>query len=283
MECVCSVWIYVIEKYLNPVLSKEQVLNLVAENSVEQIKDLSVLELKEVIFDNLKLDKLIKDSPDNNVFWEIQSEEKQADYIEQQVKIIDLYAGTFTVSCFLPNKQKASYPVIIGFHGHGPEGAEFMKTRFLISLINAGFAVVIPELRCMDANEREQQVSIDFMRNDFSLMSFRVYEAIKVVEYIKNNDSLDALRMGIIGHSGGSAICRLLVWLENGFKAIVNDYKSTYLEFTVHGRIHCETIPCLYPYQESINKVLIPYLSIKYGYEDKDDIRKIVDFFKENL
>ena len=287
--------------YEFPKLNRKYGFKITDKDLNEQIKkaryiDLPIVQidsrkLSRIIIEGLNIGFLLNNIENRKLVVTTISEDIHDDYIERELLFEDEYVGTFCVLMLVPSVKKNKYPVVVGFHGHGSNSFDFWDNYMGIELVRQGFVVIIPFFRAM-VNFRERKydniLSRYLLQEGFTLMGIRVYESLLVLKYLKYNDMINNERIGALAHSGGSAAASLIVRLSNDIKAFVRDYRSNYLDFFVEvkqfGSIHCETIPALSYYRNTINNeetLAIPVLNVPYGF--KEEKHKILEFFAKNL
>ncbi|OGS13262.1 MAG: hypothetical protein A2234_03215 [Elusimicrobia bacterium RIFOXYA2_FULL_58_8] len=205
-------------------------------------------------------------------------------YTEKKISLTDPQAGEFFALLLFPDKAAAQYPAIVGLHGHG--GAP--DTGIGIAMAREGFAVALIYFRAMNGGRAEKTSTEKLYANGFTLMGLRVYETLLLVKYLKSAGFIDPGRIGIMGHSGGTSVARLVSWLNPGFYAAAYDMRVSFLrrfEDRPEG-VHCETIPALAYYDPQINDLAaLPFYAreFRYGYAGPGEQRELVRFFKDNL
>ncbi|MDD5614403.1 MAG: hypothetical protein PHQ54_04970 [Candidatus Omnitrophica bacterium] len=206
----------------------------------------------------------------------------RGDYVQKDFLFEDKNVGSFPVTLLIPKGNKDIYPAVLGLPGHGTAVTDFIDNYCAADLAKAGFVVAIPVLRAMMDFEVDYKVSKHLLLKGFTLMGIRVYESLLVVKYLNYLDFVDSSRIGIISHSGGSAVANLLVHIKEGFKSLVRDHQSSYMNN--YQDIHCETIPNLHIFHPIINSTemfTVPVLDVSYNFEGEKE--RIIDFLSENI
>ena len=141
---------------------------------------------------------------------------------------------TMPVYILLPKGAGEPPPVVLALHGHGygvkdivglwEDGAERdspdgYHRDFAVELCRAGFAVAAPEISCF--GERQSDFSYLDTRIGqpvpttcehtaalathlgISVVGLRVFDGLRLVDYLETRDDLDASRLGAMGISGG--------------------------------------------------------------------------------
>ncbi len=182
-------------------------------------------------------------------------------------------------------------PAIIGLHGHFDTPAIFAAKFLGAALAAEGYLVLMPQFRAMNCFGPEDQISRALISGGFHLMAMRVYEALLLEKYLRSLDRVDARRIGILSHSGGSSTANLVVHLTHGIAAQVTDYYVDWRDRCIpppaNLPAHCETVPGLFPLSTTFpddRSAPIPRLSIPYGENGfDDDATQIREFFAARL
>ncbi|MCE9581430.1 MAG: hypothetical protein K8T20_02820 [Planctomycetes bacterium] len=199
--------------------------------------------------------------------------------VERDLVFVDPYAGKFKGILLMP-EGPGPFPAVVAIHGH-PDDAETYRDSFHGKDFPAhGYAVLMLTMRAMAIDAAEHQVSVDLLRGGFTLVGMRVYETLLGLKYLRflaaKDSSIDAGRIGLIGHSGGSSASDLTVRLEPLFRAYVSDNSvdwhrsdSTWEKFIGKREPwHCETVPALFPINEQIRDFstsATPIEKVAYG------------------
>ena len=153
-------------------------------------------------------------------------QEESKDYLERKFLIRDPIVGKFEVSILSPTRLSEKSPILLALHGHGGSADDFKDVDFVRELISKGTIVVIPNFRAME-NLQEVKISQQLFSYGFSLMGVRIYECFKILNLVKKLFPSQR-KIGLIGHSGGSAIASLLAWIVPNIAACAIDYTSTF-------------------------------------------------------
>lgn len=208
-------------------------------------------------------------------------------YIEKKFLLKNEDVGDFEFLMLIPDYARDKYPCIIGLHGHFHAPSTIADQYMGAELAKKGFIVLIPYFRVMEHDNEEMLLSVKLLENGFTLMGLRVYEVMLLLEYARRTEIIDAGRIGLISHSGGSTVANLAVHLTDLVSAQVTDYYSNYLDCRGDNEfIHCETVPGLHAYMELINSghdLKFPVFKANYGFESKDERRQIMDYFLTRL
>lgn len=174
-----------------------------------------------------------------------------------------------------PKGAKGRLPVVVAFHGHGygakdivglwEDGSE-RKTPdgyhkdFGIALCRAGFLVAAPEISCFG----ERQTDFTYLQGPFaspeprntcahtaflafhlgaSVIGLRVYDGIRLVDYLATRRDTDMQRLGAMGISGGGMHTLFSSCIDTRIKAsVISGYFSTFRD-SILRMDHC---PCNY-------------------------------------
>ena len=238
-------------------------------------------KLKDLIEKTLRWKTLVNFLEKGKPKVEILDESFQDGVIYRTLRIEDQLVGTFQALFLLPGKIAKPFPAILGLHGHGGSPDSFSELLMGHSLAKIGFAVLLPQLRAME-NRYEREIGRNLFLHGFHLMGLRIYEAALCLEILKSNPAIDTKRIGLLGHSGGSAIAHLLLKLRNEFKACVTDYDSS-LHFPWE-EFCCEAVPELAPFAHIINdRTLFSCKALKAPYHFSPNEKQILSFFKTSL
>ena len=290
---------------------------LIHEESNESNREkLSASRVRQIIFDGLNIEFLVSGIDQRKLVVTTIEEKNYKSYRERRLIFKDPFVGEFEVLVLIPARSVDRYPAIIGLHGH-KESATFFKDHYLgVELVNAGFIVLMPSFRVMDHNRGEVLMSYKLLLNGFTLMGMRVYEVLLLLKYVQSLDYVSNDNIGLLSHSGGSAVANLLVHATEKIKVQAVDYYSTYIDLipgilykknnssssyrdstdnvvdhrskysdSLQG-IHCETIPTLYYYHDRINNkdlLRMQVLNAPYTLGDAEWYEKIIEFFIVNL
>ena len=253
-------------------LNKNRIINNIQNESLNEILSLE-----------LGLSNLFKNVSDYQII--VQNQKRDKDFIQETISFQHSIVGNFTAIILKPySKNNAT---IIGLHGHGDNASVFKEKYMGSSLAKQGYIVAMPNFRQMNIDDSELYTTIKVYENGCTLLGFRIFESLIVIDYLKN---LNFRNIGLLSHSGGSSTANLLLYLTSDIDSFVSDHKSTYNDLHPYENedeelsVGCETIPKIYKYHKLINdfnNTNTPYLKLPYGF--KDDHNEIIDFFKKTL
>ncbi len=255
-----------------------------ADANVEStLFDLGLSELQEIILKGLNIGFLLEGINERELVVTTIAETDHGDYLEKKLLFEDEEVGRFDVLILVPKGKPMPLPAIIALHGHGEDSTAFRDKYMGIDLLKAGFVVIMPTLRQM--GPEDARVSKELLLNGFTLMGIGVYESALLLKYLQYLDYVDNERIGIIGHSGGSTVAILLTRLTSGIKGIVRDTCIDFMDDRTVIGLHCETIPHLSYYRDTINSTEFLSASVlhaaSYGFENETN--SIIEFFKKHL
>lgn len=178
------------------------------------------------------------------------------------------------------------HPAVVAMPGHHELAADHRDRRYGKYFPQHGYALLILSPRAYGDEATEDHVSQTLLCEGFTFLGLRIYEALLGLRYLRWRPDIDANRVGLIGHSGGSVVLNALVRIDSTAGALVTDLTSQYLLFSNHPDANdqtlclgeCygtylvdETAPGVFPYAQKINDfstVSIPVLQLPYGYGD---------------
>lgn len=274
-------------EYADPISVKDirRQLNEIAAGAVEIIPSLDPGDnLGETIAEVLNIGFLLERINERLLVVTAIEITETKDYVERHLLFEDPWVGVFEGYLLTPNGD-GPFPGVVAIHGHFEDAAAYRDNYHGIEYPINGHAILMLTMRAMDNDAYERDISLELLTNGFTLMGLRAYETLLGVKYLRYLSTVDEKRIGLIGHSGGSAACNLTVRLDAGIGAYVSDMVSEYAEWWPdQDFIHCETIPELYPYHELVNDFstgITPILTVPYAYENS--MEEIFSFFDETL
>jgi hypothetical protein len=232
---------------------------------------LSQDELRTKIIDALNIGFMLDGLDTRPLQVTIFAETEDAGTVSRRLIFNDPLVGEFEALQLEPSGNQR-VPAIIGLHGHFDTPAIFAANYLGAALAAEGYLVVMPQFRAMECFGAEDQISRALINGGFNLMSMRVYETLLLEKYLRSLDRVDAKRIGILSHSGGSSTANLVIHLTNGIAAQVTDYYVDWRDRCVpppfNLPVHCETVPGLFPLNTTFPDdrfAPIPRLSVPYG------------------
>ncbi len=170
-------------------------------------------------------------------------------YTRLRVLLHDPYVGTFDALLLTPYSEEP-VPAVVALHGHGDCPETYIDHYRGWTYPHAGYAFLAIGLRAAEGGGPgtvEEMVATRLLLDGFSLVGLHAYEATLGLRYLQHLPAVDGDRVGLIGHSGGSAIGNLTVHMHDGFAAYVSDMAATY-----YHPGNDETTPALYPFHKLI-------------------------------
>lgn len=240
-------------------------------------------ELRDELVRRLNIGFLLDGGHQRGLAVSVLGERRRPGFLQRKLLFWDPEVGSFEGSLLLPAHAGAR-PGIIALHGHRDTDESFIDEFPAAQLALEGFVVLLPRFRAMDCSVEEAAIARELLRNGFTLMGLRVYEVLLMKKYLQQLPQVRPDRLGIIGHSGGSAVASLVVWIDDGFRAQAGDHRTDFRDECRHGRWHCETIPGLFPLSADINHLEtlpLPFHGSHYRFQE--GARPIVEFFRERI
>ena len=159
---------------------------------------------------------------------------EKPEYVREKIVLTIGPKASMPVYLLLPKNATSPPPVVVAFAGHGygvkdivglwEDGAERdtpdgYHRDFAVALCRMGFAVAAPEISCFG----ERQTDFSFLNTTIgqpvpttcahtamlafhlgiSVVGLRVYDALRLVDYLETRSDVDASRLGAMGISGG--------------------------------------------------------------------------------
>ncbi len=149
--------------------------------------------------------------------------------------------GFVEVRLLLPRASEGPVPVVLGLHGHGGDAGMFRDAQGA-DLARRGVAVAALSFKAMAFDPRETTLATALIRAGGALLGLRVAEALMVLRWLGTLPEVDAARVGLLGHSGGSMAGGRGARLH-GLKALHLDHQDTY--GWDGRRIHGDVAPLL--------------------------------------
>jgi len=167
----------------------------------------------------------------------------------------------------IPKHHTGRLPAVLACHGRGyghkealglrPDGMPAeepgIHNKFAVRLAQRGMLVMVPEI--MGFGERRLQADRDeapdgrksscnmmvvsMLMRGKTLAGFRVYEAMRAIDYLETRTDVDSGRIGIMGFSGGGLIGSLTAALDRRIRAtVICGYTNTY-KGSILAMPHC--------------------------------------------
>lgn len=189
-------------------------------------------------------------------------------YTRERVELTTYEGMRMAVYILRPDRLPASpAPAVIAVHGHGygsrdivglmADGSERsgppgLHKDFAVSLVKQGLIVAAPELLGFgDRRLAEDIASGDAAKNSCYRLStalllagqtmagFRIYETMRVLDYLQTLEEVAPSRIGIMGISGGGLVAGLTAALDERLAcAVISGYAGTFAT-SILTRHHC--------------------------------------------
>lgn len=189
-------------------------------------------------------------------------------YVRERIEITTYEGLRMPLYLLIPEQASASpAPAVIAVHGHGygsreicglnPDGSERqsdpgLHKDFAVSLVKEGFVVAAPEvLGFGDRRLAEDRASGEPGKNSCFRLSaallmagqtmagYRIYETMRVVDYLQTHEEVRHGRAGIMGISGGGLVAGFTAALDERIVcAVVSGYANTFAA-SILSRNHC--------------------------------------------
>ncbi|MGF9695812.1 alpha/beta hydrolase family protein [Paenibacillus sp. MABNR03] len=190
-------------------------------------------------------------------------------YMRERVEITT-YAGLrMPIYVLIPNGingKQEPIPAVIACHGHGygsreitgmePDGSprageKGLHKDFAVALVQQGYVVAAPELLGFGDRRLEEdrdappgtssctKIAAHLLMAGQTLAGHRVYETIRVLDYLSSRPEVNAERIGIMGISGGGLVAAFTAALDVRCRAtVISGYANTF-QGSILDRNHC--------------------------------------------
>ncbi len=245
-------------------------------------------QLAQRIIDGLAIGFLLDGLAERPLAMAILGESRLRDGVtKKRLLFWDPAVGSFDASLLMP-PGRGPFPAVVGLHGHRDDDEIFAEEFLGLRLARNGIAVLMPRLRAHDCSLTENLIARKLMEQGFTLMGLRVYETLLMHKYLEHSGAVDARRVGLLSHSGGSTAANLVVRISDKFRAHVVDYQLDPHSDIACGplKVHCETVPVLMAMAVEINDfttLAVPNLLVPYKFSDPKLQGEIVGFFRRHL
>lgn len=194
----------------------------------------------------------------------------KGDYTREKVLLQTSAYSAMPVYILKPKNTPGPLPVAVAFHGHGygvkdivglwEDGSERdtpdgYHKDFGVALARRGFLVAAPEISCFGERVNDfsylnqpggqpvpstcQHTSALAFHLGGSTIGLRVFDGIRLVDYLETRDDADTNRLGAMGISGGGMHTFYSACLDPRIKAVViSGYFCTF-ETSILGMHHC--------------------------------------------
>ena len=211
------------------------------------------------------------------------SEEETEDGLLRRLLLTDPFVGSFEALLLLP-EGAGPHPAVVAHPGDSELAADFLRHRFGRLFPGRGMAILTVEPRANDGDRFENRATRRLLREGFTLAGLRVYETLLARKYLRWRAEIDGQRIGLLGHTEGSAVCNLAARLELGWAASVVDLTTVYASLKDDGMLLDESSPALFSWHqvvEDLQTTPSPSLLVEYDYAAGPE--PILGFFSKQL
>jgi len=211
---------------------------------------------------------------------------------EQRLLFRDPWVGHFEGLLLLPEGD-GPFPALLALHGHGDSEGRYRDLHHARDYAARGIAILMIRFRAMEIDACEHQLARELVARGITLMGMRVYESLVALRHLGERSDIDASRLGMIGHSGGSSTGNLVIRLAPELRAYVSDHGVDYRHVVWYEPWHCETVPGLAPLARQVNDLSsahVPVWRVPYSFgrekwfdRDAREAQQLVDFFAREL
>lgn len=251
---------------------EDQLLAIDAGEVPVRAEPMPEAELAAALLEGLGIGFLLDGLPARAVRVRVTARTETAEVDQLELLVDDPFVGRFPALLLEPHGP-GPMPALVALHGHGDDDAVYRDDYHGGEWPARGYAILIPTLRAMNIDASEYDVTMRLLENGFDLIGLRVYEAVLCRAVLAARPEIDASRIGLIGHSGGSSTGNLVVRVAGGFRAFVSDNTVDFFR-SGFELPHCETAPDIYPLHGLVNDFATapcPVLAVPYGYPDGMD------------
>ncbi|MDP8256020.1 MAG: hypothetical protein P9M14_09740 [Candidatus Alcyoniella australis] len=242
-------------RHAQPMGRKRLKQRLLSRSPAQTMRQIDGPLLADTIVDALNIGFLLEGLERRPLHVYLLKQELHWEYERSDLLFVDPYVGAFHCLLLIP-RGPGPFPALIALHGHGESPELFVHEHYGGQLAASGYIVLIPELRCSDADAWEDLAASELLLQGFSLLGLHAYEALLGQRFLETLAELDPGRVGLVGHSGGSVLGNLLVWIDPRIGCYVSDCQGSYLSLEARsGRLLDEMLPALHPFAENINRL----------------------------
>jgi len=192
------------------------------------------------------------------------------DYVREKILLRISKHCLMPVYMLLPKQALRPLPVVLAFHGHGYGAKDIVglwedgqerdtpdgyQKDFAVALCKTGLAVAAPEIACFGERESDfsylntgigqpvpttcTHAAMLAFHLGISVMGLRVYDTMRLVEYLETRKDVDGKRLGAMGISGGGMLAFFSTCLDTRIRAcVVSGYYSTFKD-SILAMDHC--------------------------------------------
>ena len=261
----------------------EDQLDAMADGDVEILgpDDVSDSALDSIVSRELTMGFLLDGLDERELTVTELVQEQKSGYRELHLIIDDPWVGDFFALLLIPDGADSDpVPGVLSVHGHGQQAGDVLEDLFGREYPAHGYALMTFTFRGMGADESEDEATRALLLEGFTLEAVRIYESLLALKILRWLEEVDAERLAVVGHSGGSLAWNLAVRGNPPIRALVSDLQGTYYDLW-KGWVLDDTIPGLHPYYPAINELSgtgVAIKSVDYSYQDEfDDIVVFLD------
>ncbi len=194
----------------------------------------------------------------------------KGDYTREKILLRTSPWSVMPVYVLKPKGTPAKHPVVLAFHGHGygvkdivglwEDGSERdtpdgYQKDFGVALCRRGFLVAAPEISCFGERQGDYSYLDTSMGQEVpytchhtaglafalggSVMGLRVYDGLRLVDYMETRPDADITRLGAMGISGGGMHTFYSTAIDTRIRAcVVSGYYCSY-RYSIFGMNHC--------------------------------------------
>lgn len=236
--------------------------------------DISDAALDGVVSQALNMGFLLDDMDSRELLVTVIHQQQRSGYLERHLLLEDPWVGSFFGILLLPDSAATTpVPGVLSLHGHGQQAGDVLDELFGTDYPGRGYALMTLTFRGMGADSSEDQAARALLVEGFTLEALRIYESLLALEYLRWLPEVDAERLAVVGHSGGSLAWNLAIRGNPPVEAFVSDLQGTYHDLW-KGWVLDDTIPALHPYYPAINELSGTGVVVKrvdYSYQDEFD------------
>ncbi len=239
-------------------------------------------ELDSLVSQALNMGFLLEDLDERELGVTVIGEWERSGYTERHLILDDPWVGSFFGILLLPDGASSGDPApgVLSVHGHGQQAGDVLEDLFGTEYPDHGYALMCFTFRGMGADRSEDEATRALLLEGFTLEAIRIYESLLAAKYLRWLPEVDAERLAVVGHSGGSVAWNLAIRRSPPVKAFVSDLQGSYYDVW-KGWVLDDTIPALHPYHPAINELNgtgVAVLEVEYSYQDEfDDIIAFLD------
>ncbi|MCQ6557609.1 alpha/beta hydrolase family protein [Paenibacillus mendelii] len=180
------------------------------------------------------------------------------EYVRQLVEFTTYPGLSMPAYVLVPkaaSKAGDRLPAVIACHGHGEGNTELVglqpdgvtesaspgyQKNFAVELVLRGFIVIAPDILgfgsrrlCAEAEKNAPNscnaISTFLLQMGFTMSGHRIYETMRVIDYLQTRTDVDPERIGCMGISGGGLVAAFTSALDKRIKAaVVSGYVNTF-------------------------------------------------------